>query len=483
MFGPERFVWPRGFPIEDTKERLFPRIGSIDRCGNNTIDIIQVIQTINPDVDGIWRLQNRLPLRWLIPHLLRNNSILAVNAHNFAPYNAQSTLVSRKAFWSLYLPFTVHGRVSDIWRSYFKQAVAPVVGGLSGFMEPNVSHRRNYHNNLADFNAEQPLYERSGELIRFLSNNRHGFGLNGDALDALVRVYSAVGLNGLFDIRMEDELEGVLAWAHALRSLTHVPPVKNADGTLLPKEGTPIPSKDILQVVQINHGWMSNIPIIEALVSTRYKKVFYAPGIDSCVQISGLPVHCLSDAQDGYYAQESLIHAFKNYGEYTYYIFAHDDAVIRETSLVNFLRENKSAIPSFGAQDMSDVRESEARIVETLKHLREWQSACRIYGTEPHWKRASAHFLIATRDSLQLIMPDLIKMRWAEAVMENTVPTLLSSCTREFNTLFIHTRWDDRRGKPSTLVNEFCASSSDVVHPVKLSSIEGFNAYLKAMTC
>ena len=36
----------------------------------------------------------------------------------FAPYNAQATLHMHGALWTLLLPVTVHGRVSDIWRSY-----------------------------------------------------------------------------------------------------------------------------------------------------------------------------------------------------------------------------------------------------------------------------------------------------------------------------------------------------------------------------
>ena len=35
---------------------------------------------------------------------------------SYAPYNAQATLHLYPALWSLLLPMTVHGRVSDIWR-------------------------------------------------------------------------------------------------------------------------------------------------------------------------------------------------------------------------------------------------------------------------------------------------------------------------------------------------------------------------------
>jgi hypothetical protein len=485
MYGPEKFVWPRGFPIEETKERLFPIIGSMERCGNGTIDIIQVIQTIDPDVDGIWRLQNPLPLRWHIPHLLRNNSVLAVHANNFAPYNAQSTLVSRNAFWSLYLPFTVHGRVSDIWRSYFKQAISPWVGGMIGFIEPNVSHHRNYHNNLADFNAEQPLYERSGELVGFLASNLDHFASKGDdALDALVRVYYAVGTNGLFDGHMQEELQGVLAWTHALRSLTRVPSAENIHVSKVTEERSQSSNKDVLQVVHVNNGWISNIPVIEALTSSRYQKVYYVPGIDNCIQISGLNVHCISDDHGGFYAYESLIHAFKNYAGYEKYVFTQDDATVRQTSLVRFLRSNHSVIPSFATQNMADTREKKPRFIEAMKHLKEGKSTCNLLDTDIDWKRGNADFFIVTRDLFQHMMPDLVKMRWAEIPLENAIPTVFDSCTDQFDILSFHTSWGDRRVLPSVLVKEFCASSSwDAVHPVKISSLEGFKAYLTAMAC
>jgi hypothetical protein len=41
---------------------------------------------------------------------------IAVPRGSYAPYNAQATLHLYTALWSLLLPVTIHGRVSDIWR-------------------------------------------------------------------------------------------------------------------------------------------------------------------------------------------------------------------------------------------------------------------------------------------------------------------------------------------------------------------------------
>ena len=85
------------------------------------------------------------------------------------PYNAQATMVFQSGFWSLYLPVSVAGRVSDIWRSYFSQAFFKSIGVDLGFLpRPLVVQDRNPHSNEADFNAEIPLYTKSSALISYL---------------------------------------------------------------------------------------------------------------------------------------------------------------------------------------------------------------------------------------------------------------------------------------------------------------------------
>ena len=89
----------------------------------------------------------------------------------FAPYNAQATLHFYSAFWALYLPVTVAGRVSDIWRSYFSQAVFKHLGLALGFMpRPLVSQDRNPHSITADFEAELPLYLKSSALVKLIKS-------------------------------------------------------------------------------------------------------------------------------------------------------------------------------------------------------------------------------------------------------------------------------------------------------------------------
>jgi len=85
------------------------------------------------------------------------------------PYNAQATLHFKAGFWALLLPITVHGRVSDIWRSYFAQRLFWDVGLQMGFLaRPLVVQDRNPHSNLGDLDAERDLYQKSEHLINFL---------------------------------------------------------------------------------------------------------------------------------------------------------------------------------------------------------------------------------------------------------------------------------------------------------------------------
>ena len=62
----------------------------------------------------------------------------------------------------------MHGRVSDIWRSYIAQRIGSEIGMKVVFSTSMVVQFRNSHNYLADFDSENPLYLRSLRLIEQL---------------------------------------------------------------------------------------------------------------------------------------------------------------------------------------------------------------------------------------------------------------------------------------------------------------------------
>ena len=93
---------------------------------------------------------------------------MALSSKTMAPFNAQATLWFRDAFAALYLPTTVHGRVSDIWRSYAAQAAFRCQGLSLAFSPPVVEQDRNAHDFMGDYMSERPLYEEAAALVEYL---------------------------------------------------------------------------------------------------------------------------------------------------------------------------------------------------------------------------------------------------------------------------------------------------------------------------
>jgi len=88
------------------------------------------------------------------------------------------------------LPTTVHGRVSDIWRSYISEYFLPKISGSLIFTKPYVYQDRNAHNYLGDFQSEIPLYLEAPGLVEYLQNRPHGGKeLHWEILDLYVDLY------------------------------------------------------------------------------------------------------------------------------------------------------------------------------------------------------------------------------------------------------------------------------------------------------
>merc|ERR1712048_91978 len=136
----------------------------------SAIGVLQSTANHDPDVDAIYRLRHHLPVDFPDDQGPANwaKATTVVPPQTMAPFNAQATLFTQKAFWGLLLPISVHGRVSDIWRSYIIQRLMWDVGLHVGFAEPWVQQIRNAHTYLADFQSELPLYLTAGGLIHFL---------------------------------------------------------------------------------------------------------------------------------------------------------------------------------------------------------------------------------------------------------------------------------------------------------------------------
>ena len=163
------YIWPRGYPLDAIKMPhnytfIDEPVDSPDSKVNK-IGVIQYLQNVNPDLDAIFRITSTIP-----PTFDESiNYCVILNKKSFSPWNAQSTLFEYNSFWGMLLPMTVHGRVSDIWRSYFTQKVMWEREKLMAFCPAIVNHIRNQHRLIKDFDAEMPLYTQAEALLKFLN--------------------------------------------------------------------------------------------------------------------------------------------------------------------------------------------------------------------------------------------------------------------------------------------------------------------------
>lgn len=156
--SPTRFMWPRGYPVQlalDGHTGASPDTPELVRMAATVGEDVVVIQAAadgNPDVDALFRLTMEPgPTRFVggLPLVLLAPGVVS-------PYNAQATLQRPGGYWALYLPITVHGRVSDIWRSYIAQTVFSLCGLHVGYTTAWVRRDRSVHNLLGDLKAEAP---------------------------------------------------------------------------------------------------------------------------------------------------------------------------------------------------------------------------------------------------------------------------------------------------------------------------------------
>lgn len=158
--------WPRGFPLELIRSPgVAASSGDIYKIKSNDVAVVQSMANNDPDIDAVHRMTNCVHFDF---ESIELPSIRFVPKNKFVPYNAQATIHIMRGLTATLLPVTVQGRVSDIWRSYFSQALFRHSNLIVALSSPRVEQKRNIHNYLADFSAESDLYLKTGKLIEFL---------------------------------------------------------------------------------------------------------------------------------------------------------------------------------------------------------------------------------------------------------------------------------------------------------------------------
>lgn len=166
-------AWPRGFPISNVN--LIPSSKCNFQTQNIISDKIGILQSLadhQPDVDAIFRMtkQDKFYFDYLKVKTIPKNSFYMLLSNGlYTPTNAQATFYFEKAFKLLYLPVTVPGRVSDIWRSYIGQGILSLYGIYTGFFRRAlVDQNRNKHLLEADFQSEIDLYTKTKSLVTLI---------------------------------------------------------------------------------------------------------------------------------------------------------------------------------------------------------------------------------------------------------------------------------------------------------------------------
>ena len=99
----------------------------------------------DPDMGAIFRLTRKSAMLPLNITFDPTTPPLVLPKGTYSPYNSQNTLFHYNSFWGLYLPTTVHLRVTDIWRSYWVQKVLTLIKGTVGFYSPVMFQDRSPH--------------------------------------------------------------------------------------------------------------------------------------------------------------------------------------------------------------------------------------------------------------------------------------------------------------------------------------------------
>lgn len=363
-------AWPRGFPLEDLLN-ISTHGNEKDTAVRVPLDYVAVVQLLanhDPDVDAVYRLTRKLPFDFL-PESESNAFLL--EQHKFTPYNAQASIHTHAGLWATYLPVTVPGRVSDIWRGYFAECLFSKLGLRVAFAPPRVTQIRNAHNYLADMEAEHDLYFKTGVLLEFLRDwesdiedaplpaqmerlwvalYEHGYIELDDVLQiqrwllALIQSGYKFPVSTDFDRKASCTLpDSTATIAEAVSAMSTVPSLQNLRGHLA----------HVLLVVTFNNDYYSNIPAILRFYSPWFPEnqiVFIGPppsdaqrGFADKYQVR----HdlFLEDAENlttnVHYKPEYFLYireakVMEDFPRYEGYIFASDDVILNLPHWVDF---------------------------------------------------------------------------------------------------------------------------------------------------
>ena len=153
-------IWPRGFPLHHLPNKNEPK--SIIQ--NVSCPIQQGLADENPDVDAVYRMTLKLPIKF------DQHNSLALGKNAWSPFNSQNTTWFREAFPLLYLPSYCSFRMTDIWRSFIAQRIAWTCDWPVLYHNSTVWQERNDHSLIKDFEDEIPGYLNNETICKKLED-------------------------------------------------------------------------------------------------------------------------------------------------------------------------------------------------------------------------------------------------------------------------------------------------------------------------
>ena len=153
-------IWPRGFPLH----HLHSKTDHKSALQNVSCPIQQGLADENPDVDAVYRMTLKLPIKF------DQHNSLALGKNSWSPFNSQNTTWFKEAFPLLYLPSYCSFRMTDIWRSFIAQRIAWTCDWPILYHNSTVWQERNDHSLIKDFEDEIPGYLNNETICRKLED-------------------------------------------------------------------------------------------------------------------------------------------------------------------------------------------------------------------------------------------------------------------------------------------------------------------------
>jgi STELLO glycosyltransferases len=501
--------WPRGLPLPLIKRKDCSVAKHVRPDAGTEPAIIQSLANHDPDVDAIYRLTQPLPFNFAqVTDLPVSQTGMLLPAGTYAPFNAQATLWLQKSFWGLMLPITVHGRVSDIWRSYIVQRLLFDTKYRLAFVPALVTQDRNAHNYLGDLKAEDDLYQRSGALLTFLASwtpSKQATSLPARFEELIIALFERGYVEQLDVTTFQLWLQFLVSSGYQFPAIGTVPVAKK------PRSGADSsPLSNVLLLASFNYGYYRNIPRFLQLYSPYFRNIaLYGPKANGKRNIQSdrdmatkynVHINAIGDGQSdagGYFSYMLAVRAMQDpaNANFTGIFFMHDDALVFPCNLHTFpldqpwktsngnIRSTPRSWPhyntAYGITAWRNVQ-ADPNMTEFLPVLE--------HCFAPH----NIHDALLARQSDVWYVPRASWSRFIKVAnimyrhrlfLEVATPALLKCFIGEEISLPFRTSWSGRlRG--STEFARTCFNADPnlaVVHPMKLSKPDVFKASVELL--